>query len=101
MDLTVGSRWQSAVSTVQLIVVAPPVHPAELQCGGEPVVGPGTAPGQGARAVSDATAPKLGKRYVDDASGLEVLCTRAGGGALAVDGRPMELKTAKPLPASD
>ena len=43
----------------------------------------------------------LGKRYVDDESDIEVLCTKAGDGALAVDGRPLVLKTAKPLPSSD
>lgn len=43
----------------------------------------------------------LGKRYADDAQGLEVLCTKSGAGTLTVDGAPMQLKGAKPLPASD
>jgi hypothetical protein len=45
--------------------------------------------------------PLLGKRYADDDLGLELLCTRAGTGALTVDGRPLLLKGAKPLPSSD
>jgi len=32
---------------------------------------------------------------------LEVLCTKAGAGALAANGRPLELKSPKPLPSSD
>jgi hypothetical protein len=43
----------------------------------------------------------LGKRYVDEQSGLEVLCTKAGAGPLAADGRPLVIKAAKVLPASD
>jgi hypothetical protein len=43
----------------------------------------------------------LGKRYVEDALGLEVLCTKAGEGTLAVDGTALPIKDAKPLPSSD
>ena len=44
---------------------------------------------------------QLGKRYADDALGLELLCTKAGEGSLSVDGAPLGLKDAKPLPSSD
>jgi hypothetical protein len=44
---------------------------------------------------------QLGKRYADDEFGVELLCTKAGQGTLAVNGRPLPLKAAKPLPASD
>lgn len=101
MELVVGSRWQSAVSAVQLIVVAPPQRPSELRCGGAPMVTHDTAVDGHALAVAGTPGPVLGKRYVDEATNLEVLCTRPGGGALEVDGRPMTLKAAKPLPASD
>ena len=40
----------------------------------------------------------LGKRYADEASGIELLCTKPGPGPLAVDGRPLVVKGAKPLP---
>ena len=43
----------------------------------------------------------VGKRYVDDESGIELLGSKAGAGSLAVDGRALRLKEAKPLPASD
>jgi hypothetical protein len=43
----------------------------------------------------------LGKRYVDESDTLELLCTKPGEGELAVDGLPLRLKSAKPLPSSD
>jgi hypothetical protein len=43
----------------------------------------------------------LGKRYADETTGLEVLCTKPGAGPLAVDGRELQVKGPKPLPASD
>jgi hypothetical protein len=43
----------------------------------------------------------LGKRYADEDLGVEVLCTKAGTGTLALDGTPLPIKAAKPLPASD
>ena len=43
----------------------------------------------------------VGKRYADEDSGLEVLCAKPGPGALAVDGREVPVKGAKPLPSSD
>ena len=33
--------------------------------------------------------------------GLELLCTKAGAGSLTLDGAPLGLKSAKPLPSSD
>lgn len=44
---------------------------------------------------------QLGKRYVDESSGLELLCTKAGAGTLAIAAKRLSLKTAKPLPSSD
>ena len=34
-------------------------------------------------------------------SGIELLCTKAGEGSLSLDGAPLPLKEAKPLPSSD
>lgn len=49
----------------------------------------------------DGAGAQLGKRYTDTDGSLEVLCTRAGTGALALGGTPLGQKAAKPLPASD
>jgi len=43
----------------------------------------------------------MGKRYVDDSDTFEVLRTEPGTGDLAIDGRPLHLKNAKPLHSSD
>jgi hypothetical protein len=43
----------------------------------------------------------LGKRYVDADQILEVLCTKPGDGSLSVGDEPLQVKEAKPLPASD
>nr|BFE35725.1 hypothetical protein GCM10010200_079760 [Actinomadura rugatobispora] len=44
---------------------------------------------------------QLGKRYTAEGVDIELLCVRAGTAELAVDGSPVVLKSAKPLPASD
>lgn len=101
MDLTVGSRWRSAVDDTEVVVVKPPTSAVDLECGGQPMVPAGT-PSPGLPAADDLRdGTQLGKRYVDDDAGIEVLCTKAGEGSLAVSGRPLVLKEAKPLPSSD
>ena len=44
---------------------------------------------------------QLGKRYSDEELGLELLCTKAGTGSISVGEAVLEVKGAKPLPASD
>ena len=43
----------------------------------------------------------LSRRFADPESGIEVLATKGGAGSLALDGQPLALKDAKPLPSSD
>jgi hypothetical protein len=102
MEIKPGSRWKSAVCTSEMVVVRPPKSAGSLCCGGVEV-----------RAQDNSDAPAgepdaafsegvlLGKRYVDDESGIEVLGAKPGKGSLSFDGRPLRLKDAKPLPASD
>ena len=42
-----------------------------------------------------------GKRYTEEQSGIEVLASKPGKGALSFAGRALSRKEAKPLPASD
>jgi hypothetical protein len=84
-----------------VIVVKPPGAPVELTCGGVPMAGKDADAPTGALVAGHEGEVLLGKRYVDEASDIEVLCTKAGEGALEVDGRPLLPKTAKPLPSSD
>ena len=96
-----GMRLQSQVCETQIIVVKTGPALADLRCGGHsmvplerdhPMVGPPDP--------SLAQGTVMGKRYVDEA-GAEVLVTKAGAGTLSVGSEALQLKEAKPLPASD
>jgi len=111
MHLNAGEQLYSSISEVEVIVIkAPPGADVVLSCGDEPMapkseVKPGSGGSGGSGGSSAGTVPQgetiLGKRYVDPELELEVLCTKAGAGALAANGRPLELKSPKPLPSSD
>lgn len=102
MDLKPGQKLHSAVCDAQFVVVKVPADPVDLRCGGFPLLQEGEEPeGSPTLEPSDGEAPLLGKRYADDELGLELLCSKAGEGALTIDGRPLLLKGAKPLPSSD
>jgi hypothetical protein len=102
MELRPGQKLHSAVCDAQVVVVKAPSAPVEIGCGGAPMLDDGQE-ADGAPAIDSSLGegPLLGKRYADDDLGLELLCTRAGEGALTVDGRRLEVKGAKPLPSSD
>ena len=102
MKLRPGQKLHSAVCDAQVVVVRAPSAEVEVGCGGAPLLDEGQEPEGGAvldPALGDG--PLLGKRYADDDLGLELLCVRPGKGALTVDGRPLLVKGAKPLPSSD
>ena len=102
MKLRPGQKLHSAVCDAQVVVVRAPAGEVELGCGGAPLLDEGQEAEAGAALdPSLGDGPLLGKRYADDELGLELLCTRAGTGALTVDGRPLLVKGAKPLPSSD
>jgi hypothetical protein len=103
VDLRAGSRLCSVVDGTEVIVVRPPSVAAVITCGGEPMVPPGDRSGSADQIGPDpgSGGALLGKRYSDDESGVELLCTKPGSFPLACDGRPLQVKEAKPLPASD
>jgi len=83
-------------------VVKAPADDVEIGCGGAPMLAEGeSAEGSPTLDPSLGDAALLGKRYADEELGLELLCTKAGEGALTVDGRVLLQKGAKPLPSSD
>jgi hypothetical protein len=65
------------------------------------MVAPGAAPPAATIDPAHRGGTQLGKRYADPQTGLEVLCTKAGDGALSLGGDAIPVKDAKPLPASD
>ncbi|BBY14861.1 hypothetical protein [Mycolicibacterium litorale] len=96
-----GTRLQSQVCDTQVIVVRSAESLDDLRAGGAPMV-----PLDETKAADLTLDPALsdgnvmGKRYVDD-NGAEVLVTKAGAGTLSIGATPLNLKEAKPLPASD
>lgn len=103
MKAHVGQTLASTVDTTTVIVVRWPDDDLALTCGGAAMVDP-RGPEAGATNTADPTqlgGAQLGKRYADEELGVELLCTKAGQGTLALNGTPLPLKTAKPLPASD
>ncbi len=103
INLTAGTRLRSAVCDMEGIVIRQPDSAGILTCGDVPMVdakNPASAPAERIEQAEPNRA-LIGKRYVDEQSGLEVLCSKQGLGGLGFDGRPLTLKQAKPLPASD
>ncbi len=101
MELKAGTQLKSAVGTTEVVVIRAPDHPAVLTSGGVPMMARDDEGGGQAIQAGSEGSVLLGKRYVDAAASVEVLCTKPGDGALALDGEPLEVKSAKPLPSSD
>jgi hypothetical protein len=102
MQLSPGTRLRSAVDSTEVIVVRAPDADVEVGCGGHPMVPVGQDPPAGLSLDPEwSGGTPIGKRYANEEAGLELLCTKAGQGSLSLGGKPLELKAAKPLPASD
>ena len=101
MELRPGLKLASAVCDAQVVVVRAPAGDVEVGCGGSPMVPDGDDAAPATLDGSLGEGPLLGKRYADEELGLELLCTRAGAGALTANGAVLALKGAKPLPSSD
>ncbi|MCH5675650.1 hypothetical protein [Streptomyces gilvus] len=103
MGTQVGQRLVSMVDTTAVMVVRWPAGDLTLTCGGVEMVGPAEAAEAlpVAPTAEQGEGVQLGKRYAVEELGVEVLCTKPGQYALAVNGHPMTPKQAKPLPASD
>ncbi|HVT41366.1 MAG TPA: hypothetical protein VHD39_00180 [Acidimicrobiales bacterium] len=101
IQLKAGLRLRSATDACEVVVVKAPGDPVDLRCGGHPFL-PSDAEvtPQSIEAGFDG-GTQLGKRYADDDLGLELLCTKAGEGAISVGETLLPVKGAKPLPASD
>ena len=98
MQTRAGLRLRGTTCSTEVVVVRPAPAPIVLTCcGGELTAADDT---EAVTATGEAGV-LLGKRYADEETGLELLCTKAGPGELAVDGRALVLKGTKPLPSSD
>ncbi len=97
----VGQQLVSAVDTTAVIIIKAPAGESTLTCGGVAMAAAGEPVPPVEPDPSLMSGTQIGKRYVDEADTLQVLCTKAGGGTLALDGKPLVIQAAKPLPASD
>jgi hypothetical protein len=98
--MKVGQRLLSVASSAEIIVVRAPADAGDPTCDGVTMVEnrpPGGAPPDD----SPADQILLGKRYANDDETVQLLCVKGGAGVLAVDGAPLHVMGAKPLPASD
>lgn len=101
MRLKAGTRLRSAVDACEIVVVKATDESVDLRCGGHPFLAIDAGP------VSESIEPgfdggtQIGKRYAAEELGLEVLCTKAGEGAISVGEIMLDVKGAKALPASD
>lgn len=100
MELSPGMKLRSGACEAQFIVVRAASGDVDLRCGGAPLLA-GDAAGDAALDPELSGGSLLGKRYADENLGIELLCTKAGDGSLTLDGSPLGLKSAKPLPSSD
>jgi hypothetical protein len=96
-----GQQLVSAVDTTAVIVIKASAGECTLTCGGAAMVAAGEPFSAVEPDPSLMGGTQIGKRYVDEADTFQVLCTKAGGGTLALDGKPLVIQAAKPLPASD
>jgi len=93
-----GTKLKSTVCDTEVMVIRGP-H-IVVECGGFPMseerpaelksINPGFAKGT-----------RIGKRYVNAAGTLELLCVKTGQGSLSIGSVALQIKDAKPLPASD
>ena len=103
MKLKPGMRLRSQVDGTEVIVVRSPADDLELACGGQPMIDVAAAPEPGLAPAGDpAEGTQIGKRYtLSGDAALELLVTKPGKYGLSIDGTPLVLKEAKPLPSSD
>jgi hypothetical protein len=101
MELKAGTRLRSATDACEVVVVKAPGEAIDLRCGGEPFVAMDVEVTSSGPAAGFDAGTQLGKRYADEALGLELLCTKGGEGSISVGDTVLEVKGAKPLPASD
>lgn len=96
-----GQQLVSAVDNTAVIIIRAPAAECTLTCGGVAMASAGEPVARAEPDPSLMSGTQIGKRYVDEADTIQVLCTKAGDGTLALDGKPLVIQAAKPLPASD
>lgn len=99
--LKAGTRTKCAVCDTEVMVVRTVPVEVLLTCGGTEMIGMDGAKTAGTHAAATTQVALVGKRYVNSADAVELLCTKAGQGVLAINGESLSVKQTKPLPSSD
>ena len=100
MQLKSGARLKSAVCDGEVMIVKAPGGDLELTCGGVPMAASAPAERQSVH-PDHAVGIRIGKRYISEDGELEVLCVKAGDGALAANGQLLLQKDTRQLPKTD
>jgi hypothetical protein len=102
VELKTGLKLRSQVGPTEAVVVKAPAGDVDVTCGGHAMIAATETPQDGLSADSSAQGEtQIGKRYTDPDGTIELLVTKPGVGSLAAGAVALELKQAKPLPASD
>ncbi len=101
MQVKVGGRFRSVTGATEVVVVKAPAGEVDLRCGGHPMVPLGEEVSAAEPEAGFDAPTEIGKRYASEEAGIELLCTKAGVGALSLGTDPLPVKGAKPLPSSD
>lgn len=101
MKLRVGQSLVSAVDDTSVILTRAPAGETSLTCGGVEMHVKGSVAPSASADPAQMNGTLLGKRYVDADGAVEALCTKAGPGSLAVDGKPLTVGASKALPSTD
>ena len=103
MKLRAGQTLHSGVDEATVVVIRAPQDDVTVTYGGAAMLTdkPTDKASATAGAATGSDGLLLGKRYANEDLGIELLCTKPGAGTLEVNGVPLPLKEAKPLPASD
>lgn len=99
--LTGGTHAKCAVCDTQILVIRATAEAVELTCGGVEMIAANVAKSSVPHTEAPTQAAKVGKRYGNAADTTEMLCTKSGTGALALNGEILVVKQPKALPASD
>jgi hypothetical protein len=93
-----GTKLKSGVCDTEVMVIRG--SGVILECGGMPMTEERPTE-RGTLNPGFAQGTLIGKRYVDAGGTVELLCVKPGKGSLSIGGVALQVKDAKPLPASD
>lgn len=101
MQLKSGVRLKSTVCNGEVMVITAAEGITAITCGGAEMADAANDVSKGEINPDHAEGVQIGKRYINEEGDLELLCIKPGDGSLAVEGKPLKMKSAKKLPKSD